>query len=119
MRLASARPFEHPERAAIIAWRGEDIGRLFELHPSLGIKGRAAILDLDLIKMEKLDDRERRYQPLRRFPVSAFDVSVVAGLREPAGNIERQLSSAAAGDLVQSNSCASTSGTRFRRNGRA
>ena len=101
VRLASARPFEHPERAATIAWRGEDIGRLFELHPSLGVKGRAAILDLDLIKMEKLDDRERRYQPLRRLPVSAFDVSVVAGLREPAGNIERQLVSAAGSDLVQ------------------
>jgi hypothetical protein len=39
--------------------------------------------------MEKLDVRERRYQPLRRFPVSAFDISVVAGLREPAGDIER------------------------------
>ena len=34
-RLASARPFEHPERAAIITWLGEDVGRLFELHPSL------------------------------------------------------------------------------------
>ncbi len=73
-RLTAARPFEHPERAAIIAWRGEDIGRLFELHPSLGIKGRAAILDLDLAKMERLGLQEaRRYQPLRRFPVSAFD----------------------------------------------
>jgi phenylalanyl-tRNA synthetase beta chain len=99
--LAKARPFEHPERAAIIAWQGEDIGRLFELHPSLGIEGRAAILDLDLTKMEKLSkQQDRRYQPLRRFPVSAFDLSVVAGLREPAGEIERQLAAAAASDLV-------------------
>jgi phenylalanyl-tRNA synthetase beta chain len=102
VRLASARPFEHPERAAIIAWRGEDVGRLFELHPSLGIKGRAAILDLDLVKMEKLGQRQdRRYQTLRRFPVSAFDLSVVAGLREPAGNIERRLVAAAGSDLVE------------------
>jgi phenylalanyl-tRNA synthetase beta chain len=100
-RPASARPFEHPERAAIIAWRGEDIGRLFELHPSLGVKGRAAVLDLDLTKMEKLDNRERRYQPLRRFPVSAFDLSVVAGLREPSVNIEQRLVSAAGNDLVE------------------
>jgi phenylalanyl-tRNA synthetase beta chain len=100
-RLAAARPFEHPERAAIIAWRGEDIGRLFELHPSLGIKGRAAILDLDLTKMERLDHRERRYQALRRFPVSAFDLSIVAGLREPSVNIERRLESAAGNDLVE------------------
>ena len=100
-RLADARPFEHPERAAIIAWRGEDIGRLFELHPSLGVKGRAAIVDLDLTKMEKLDDRERRYQPLRRFPVSAFDVSVVAPLRDPANEIKKRLAAAAGGDLVE------------------
>jgi phenylalanyl-tRNA synthetase beta chain len=100
-RLAEARPFEHPERAAIIAWRGEDIGRLFELHPSLGIDGRAAILDLDLIKMEKLGLQDvPRYQPWSRFPVSAFDLSVVAGLREPSVNIERQLSAAAGNNLV-------------------
>ena len=100
-RLADARPFEHPERAAIIAWRGEDIGRLFELHPSLGVKGRAAVVDLDLTKMEKLDDRERRYQPLRRFPVSAFDVSVVAGMRDPADEIKKRLAAAAGDDLVE------------------
>jgi phenylalanyl-tRNA synthetase beta chain len=100
-RLTAARPFEHPERAAMIAWRGEDVGRLFELHPALGVEGRAAILDLDLIKMERLDDREPRYQPWSRFPVSAFDVSVVAGLREPAVEIEWRLAAAAASDLVE------------------
>ncbi len=100
-RLAAARPFEHPERTAIIAWRGEDVGRLFELHPDLGVEGRAAILDLDLIKMEKLDDRERRYQPWSRFPVSAFDLSILAGLREPSVNIERRLAAAAGSDLVE------------------
>jgi phenylalanyl-tRNA synthetase beta chain len=100
-RLAAARPFEHPERAAVIAWRGEDVGRLFELHPSLGIEGRAAILDLDLLKMEKLDVRDRHYQPWSRFPVSAFDLSVVAGLREPAANIKRRLVLAAGSDLVE------------------
>jgi phenylalanyl-tRNA synthetase beta chain len=100
-RVAPARPFEHPERAAIIAWHGEDVGRLFELHPSLGIEGRAAILDLDLAKMGKLAlQQDRRYETLRRFPVSAFDLSVVAGLREPSGGIERQLSAAAGSDLV-------------------
>jgi phenylalanyl-tRNA synthetase beta chain len=103
-RLAQPRPFEHPERAATIAWQGEDVGRLFELHPSMGlgggIEGRAAILDLNLAKMEKLDHRDQRYQSLRRFPVSAFDLSVVAGLPEPSGDIERQLAEAAGSDLV-------------------
>jgi len=100
VRAAPARAFEHPERAAAVSWRGQDIGRLFEMHPSLGIEGRAAVLDLDLAVMLRLDTQERRYRPLRRFPTSAFDLSVVAGLREPAGEIERRLREAAASDLV-------------------
>jgi len=51
--------------------------------------------------MQHLDNREVRYQPLRRFPTSAFDLSVVAPLRDPAGNIERLLKSAAGTDLVE------------------
>jgi phenylalanyl-tRNA synthetase beta chain len=101
VRLVAARPFEHPERAAIVSWRGQDIGRLFEMHPSLGVEGRAAVLDLDLGSMQRLADQETRYQPLRRFPTSAFDLSVVANLREPAGEIERRLAAAAGSDLVE------------------
>jgi phenylalanyl-tRNA synthetase beta chain len=98
---AAARPFEHPERAAEVIWRNENIGRLFELHPALGVEGRAAILDLDLAVMQRLDKRDLRYQPLRRFPTSAFDLSVVASLRDPAGNIERLLKNATGPDLVE------------------
>jgi len=99
---ANPRAFEHPERAAVVAWRGEEVGRLFELHPSLGVKGRAAIVDLDLLRMEKLHrEQDVRYRPLRRFPVSSFDISVLAGLRELASNIERQLVAAAGSDLVE------------------
>jgi phenylalanyl-tRNA synthetase beta chain len=101
-RPAQPRVFEHPERAAIIAWQGEDVGRLFELHPSLVDKGRAAVLELDLAKMEKLDrQKDVRYRPFRRFPVSSFDISVVAGLREPAADIAKQLIAAAGADLVE------------------
>ena len=35
-------------RGAICMWRGQTVGRLFELHPSLVEAGRAAVLDLDL-----------------------------------------------------------------------
>ena len=101
VRQGSPRPFEHPVRAAVVAWRGSDTGRLFELHPSLGIEGRAAVLDLDLALVQKLDARELRYQPLRRFPTSAFDLSVVADLRRPAGEIEQKLASAAGDELVE------------------
>jgi phenylalanyl-tRNA synthetase beta chain len=99
---ADAGAFEHPGRSATIRWHGSEIGRLFELHPLLVPDGRAAVLDLDLAKMENLAEHDdRRYQPLRRFPTSAFDLSVVTGLREPAGVIERQLTGAAGVDLAE------------------
>jgi len=98
---ASARPFEHPERTSTASWRGELVGRLFELHPSLIEEGRAAILDLDLALIERLDRVEKRYQSLRRYPTSAFDLSVVTNMREPAGDIDRRLVAAAGSDLVE------------------
>ena len=97
---AQARSLEHPERAVTVRWRGETVGRLFELHPTLGVEGRAAILDLDLALLERLDKNDVRYQPLRRYPTSAFDLSVVADLRQPAGEIEHRLAEAAGDGLV-------------------
>jgi len=101
VKLAQARPFEHPERAAIVSWRGENVGRLFELHPSLGIEGRAAVIDLDSAAIERLEVHTQRYQPLRRYPTSAFDLSVIAPLRDPAGEIQQRLCKAAGSDLVE------------------
>ncbi len=101
VRLAEPRSFEHPQRAAAVWWREKNIGRLFELHPALGIDGRAAVLDLDLALMQQLDSEELRYQPLRRFPTSAFDLSVVMPLRRPAGDLEQLLKRAAGSDLVE------------------
>ncbi len=95
-----ARVYEHPRRAAAILWRGEAVGRLFELHPSLGLEGRAAILDLDLALTQRFDERVAKYQPLRRFPTSAFDLSVVAPPRTPAGKVEKELAEFAGGDLL-------------------
>src|SRR5260370_33329999 len=98
---APALKYEHPQRSGVVSWRGESIGRLFELHPSLGVEGRAAILDLDLALIERLDQRQERYQALRRFPTSAFDLSVITSLREPVGGVERLLAQAAGSDLVE------------------
>jgi phenylalanyl-tRNA synthetase beta chain len=94
-RPAEAKPFEHPARAAAITWRGETMGRLFELHPSLVENGRAAILDIDLGAMFRLGPVSVKYTPLRRFPSSAFDLSVVTGLRELAGDVKSRISAAA------------------------
>jgi phenylalanyl-tRNA synthetase beta chain len=104
---ASAHPvgaeaYEHPARSAAILWRGEKVGRLFELHPSLVETGRAAVLDLNLRSIERLAaTAEVKYKPIRRYPSSAFDLSVLADLREHAGELEAKLRGFA-GPLVES-----------------
>ncbi|MGA2182613.1 MAG: phenylalanine--tRNA ligase subunit beta [Bryobacteraceae bacterium] len=97
---AQARPFEHPQRAANVLWHGETVGRLFELHPALVSTGRAAILDADLACMRRLAPATPKYEPLRRFPVSSFDLSVVAAARALALDVQKQLAELAGASLV-------------------
>ena len=111
---AAARSYEHPARAAEVLWRGRRIGRLFELHPSLVETGRAAMLDLDLrVLQTPVRGGEKRYTPIRRYPSSAFDLSVMAGLRELAGDIQKKLAALRRrGPANRSSSCASTPARR-------
>jgi phenylalanyl-tRNA synthetase beta chain len=85
-----ARSYEHPARAAEVHWRGRVVGRVFELHPAL-LEGRAAILYLNLETMRSLSQVEKRYTPPRRYPSSAFDLSVVAASRELIGDLLKNL----------------------------
>jgi len=96
---AESHPYEHPARAADLRWRGHVVGRLCELHPSI-VEGRGAVLDLDLAAVEPLRTAESKYQPLRKFPSSSFDLSVVAGLRTLVGDLEVQLASHAGAEMV-------------------
>jgi phenylalanyl-tRNA synthetase beta chain len=84
---AEARPFEHPFRSAKVILRNEAIGRLFEFHPAMVETGRAAVLDLDLVKVQALRTAAGKYKPLRRFPTSAFDLTVPTAERELAGTV--------------------------------
>ncbi len=98
MKPAAPRSFEHPARTAEVLWQGRVVGRLFEFHPSL-VNGRAAVLDLDLRLVEELQPREKRYKPIRRFPASAFDLSVVAGMRELTGTLQKLIAESAGPQL--------------------
>src|SRR6266436_3803337 len=94
------RPYEHPARSAEVHWRGGLAGRVFELHPEL-IEGRAAILYLNLETMQSLSQGEKRYSPPRRYPSSAFDLSVIAGSRELAGDLLKKLLSFAPDQMLE------------------
>ena len=94
------KPYEHPQRAADVVMDQTVLGRHFEFHPSMVEAGRAAVLDLDLTLLESLEPETTRYTPLRRFPSSAFDLSVVAASRDLIGNVEAQLRTFAGTDLL-------------------
>ncbi|MFB3777421.1 MAG: phenylalanine--tRNA ligase subunit beta [Bryobacteraceae bacterium] len=98
---AQPRSCEHPVRVAEVRWKEKAMGRLFELHPSLVETGRAAVLDLDLALLQALSSaQERRYVPIRRYPSSAFDLSVVTTPRELVGVVQKKLSACGGSDLV-------------------
>ncbi len=102
--MAEARPWEHPARTAEIQWRGGVIGRLFEIHPSLllreGLEGRAVLFDVDADRAHALAAEGKQYVPLRKYPTSGFDVSVVTKLRQPVAELESALVRLAAEELV-------------------
>ncbi|MGA8028321.1 MAG: phenylalanine--tRNA ligase subunit beta [Bryobacteraceae bacterium] len=101
----TARAYEHPTRTAVIHWRGAGIGRIFELHPLLlqqeGIEGRTVLFDIDLQLSQGLAaSRVMNYTPLRKYPTSGFDLSVVADLKTPAGDIQDELGKLAGPELA-------------------
>lgn len=100
VRPAAARSYEHPRRAAEVLSGETTIGRLFEFHPRLVETGRASVLDLDLAAVRSLEPAEPRYQQLRRFPTSSFDLSVIAPARALIGEIESKLAALAGDALV-------------------
>ncbi|MCX7602898.1 MAG: phenylalanine--tRNA ligase subunit beta [Bryobacteraceae bacterium] len=94
-RPCAPRSYEHPARTGEIVWRGRTLGRLFELHPRFIEQGRASILDVDLAAMFALGPLPKKYTPLRRFPVSEFDLSIVAGLRVHCAELAARIRGAA------------------------
>ena len=100
-----ALPYEHPTRTARIEWLGTDLGRIFELHPSLlqeqGMPGRAMLFDVNLQLAQELSAaRVFRCTPLRRYPTSGFDLSVVADLAIPVQDLEDRITSLAGSALA-------------------
>ena len=103
---ASVRPadttqsYEHPRRTADILHGETTVGRLFEFHPRMVEGGRAAVLDLDMTRLMQLQPAPERYQQLRRFPESAFDLSVVAGPRMLIADVQSALEKLAGETLL-------------------
>jgi phenylalanyl-tRNA synthetase beta chain len=103
---AEGRAYEHPMRTAEIHWHHGVIGRLFELHPLLlqteSIEGRSVFFDIDLAEAQKIDLESPafRYTPLRKYPTSGFDLSVVTDLKTSVDGIQNELTRLAGASLV-------------------
>jgi phenylalanyl-tRNA synthetase beta chain len=90
----------HPERTAHLEVGGQRVGDLYEFHPGLLDRGRAAILELDLDALQALPSQRQAYRPLRRFPTSSFDLSIVAGAHTLVADLENNLRQLAGDSLV-------------------
>jgi len=88
VRRSKARGYEHPQRSADLYHCEALAGRLFEFHPSMVETGRAAVLDLDLTQIFNFQRDTPRYQSLRRFPTSAFDITVAVPARTSIGEVQ-------------------------------
>jgi phenylalanyl-tRNA synthetase beta chain len=96
----SARSFEHPQRAADVSRDGTVFGRLFEFHPRMVEQGRAAVLDIDLRVLMELHSGATKYEQLRRFPSSDFDLSVVAPARALIADVQGAMRKLAGDSLL-------------------
>ena len=96
----AAKSYEHPRRAADLMQGDVLLGRLFEFHPRMIEGGRAAVLDLDLGCLFELQPSSMRYRPLRRFPESAFDLSVHAGSRVLIAEVQSAMAKLAGEPLL-------------------
>lgn len=101
----ATQPYEHPRRTGNVLLGETNVGRLFEFHPRMFQSkmiesGRAAVLDLDLTRLMQLQPKSGRYRPLRRFPESAFDLSVLAGPRVPIADVQSALEKLAGDTLL-------------------
>jgi phenylalanyl-tRNA synthetase beta chain len=93
------RVFEHPARTGDLLLDGVVVGRLFEFHPRFVERGRGAVAELDLKALMRLGRGEMRYTPIRRFPSSAFDLSVVAPARATVQDLQHALRTLAGATL--------------------
>ena len=97
----------HPFEFYHIRLMGKLKGALFSLHPSLArklkLKGHLAVAILNLDSAEKVAVKNKiRYQPLPKFPATAFDYTVELGRKAPVAQVLTALKSLKIRELTKS-----------------
>ena len=86
------KPFLHPGRKASIAYDGEIVGYLGEVHPKVcknyDMKTRAYIAVIDMPYIYDMTNFDTKYEGVAKFPAVKRDISMVVPKEIPVGNIE-------------------------------
>jgi len=88
-------PIWHPGRLAIIKARGKILGIIGEIHPQIlsrvGVKTRVAMFDLDLETLASLATKEKKYQPIIKFPQIILDLAIVVDAKTLVQDIQNAI----------------------------
>lgn len=95
--------YAHPGRTAQVVIDGKTSGHIFDLHPQVaenfGIKGTAALFELDMELILTASRRKKLFTELQRFPDVPFDVSVICDDKTYAADIANVITKAAGKSL--------------------
>jgi phenylalanyl-tRNA synthetase beta chain len=80
----------HPYRSAQIICDGVSVGVIAEINPAVvsDITGRLVLVEIDLLKLLELRRAVEEFKPLRRFPDSFFEISVISEDVVPYAELE-------------------------------
>jgi phenylalanyl-tRNA synthetase beta chain len=96
-----------PGRSARILINGIEIGMIAEVGPEVladyKIDRSSAMAEIDLEKLREAVQKEKQYQPLRRFPTSDRDVSILSDGKKTAAQIAEYIRNCGGGLLIAVN----------------
>lgn len=92
----------HPHRAGSIELDGERLGVIAEIRPKFlpDVKGRAVLAELDCETLLECS-KARVYTPVNRFPVSLFELSIVAPRKTAYSLLEKDVRNGVPKELLR------------------
>ena len=90
--------YSHPIKHADLVSKGQNIGQIYEVHPSVlkayGIDIEVSVFEINFTQLVALGQREHKYIQLPKFPSMQLDVSVVLPEKITAASAEKEITRA-------------------------
>lgn len=84
-------PYAHPQKTATILVKGQEIGKIYEIHPEIA---QASVFEINFTALVASGQREHKYLSLPRFPSLELDVSVVLPEKVTAADAQKAIEKA-------------------------